>query len=260
MSKGASSPAGRVGFFSFYTAHWHTPAAKKKKRKREKKAWHAQPLSCKASHLDSKSKRLISSIFLGWIHISCHQREWTKSWKLHSTMAGGKQTWQQIFLPRKILLSFHATRDRDIHPLSLSWQGNNSHLPLYPRAPAQLSGVSPRTQRNPNGKEERKKRPGKMEIQVTVYRWEIMQGKDKRKKKTKTGSIRKKNLVINEREVTPAQNRRLAHELALSLNFRKTYEKHSPITLPSRLSSRSSRAVAMNYILPPLRTVSHSWQ
>lgn len=32
----------------------------------------------------------------------------------------------------------------------------------------------------------------KMEIQVTVYTWEIMQGKDKRKEKTKTGSVRKK--------------------------------------------------------------------
>lgn len=48
-----------------------------------------------------------------------------------------------------------------------------------------------------------------------------MQGKDKRKKKTKTGSIRKKNLVINEREVTPAQNRRLAHELALKSQLQK---------------------------------------
>lgn len=63
-----------------------------------------------------------------------------------------------------------------------------------------------------------------------------MQGKDKKKKKTKTDSVKKKkdNFATDECEVSPAQNHSLADELALSLNFRK---RQFPITLPLLLAS-----------------------
>lgn len=140
-------------------------------------------------------------------------------------------------MSRSIFLSFPLSQSREIHPLSPPCQGTSSPLPLHPQAPAQSPAVSPPIQRNSNGKEERKTDQKKWKFKLLFI---DRRNYAKKRQMEEENQDRQKSSVITEHEATPAQNHRLAQELAVSPTFIKTQEKHSPITLPSLLPSTRS--------------------
>lgn len=131
----------------------------------------------------------------------------------------------------------HDQGQRHPSPLPASARQQLAPSPLPTCTSPIIRNITTNTKKSKWQRGEKNKPGKKWKFKLPFIHEKLHREKTKGRRKPRQAVQEKGNLVINECEVTPAQNHSLAHELALSLNFREAYEKHIPITLSSLFSS-----------------------